>query len=580
MKRLLRSHLVSWLACALALPLPAAAQITSTDVINTGPRGATQLPPLQGRAAPNPAAATATPTAAGQGTAAGTGVTAPLPPNPLTAAQPVMFGSQIFTGRFGAVPFAGFNPNYQIAIGDQVTVRMWGGFNFDATQPVDAQGNIFIPNVGPIRVLGVRNQELNELVESQVKRVFRANVGVYASLAAAQPVKVYVTGFVRAPGLYGGLSSDSVLYYLDQAGGIDPDRGSYLEVDVLRGGQVRAKFNLYRFLLDGQIDHVQLQDGDTIVAYPRKHTVQVGGEVLNPYIFEFTKPAVPASELLAIARPRPGATHLSIVRKIGAERRSEYHALEAAAQVMIQDGDEVTVTSDKYPGTILVRIEGAHLGERSLVLPYGARLKDALARLKPAPQANVAGIQLYRRSVATRQKEMLDASLRSLETYALTARSATSEEAALRTREAELILQFIDRARSVQPRGQVILAQRDQAPDTLLEDGDIIRVPETSNLVLVSGEVLFPNALVYEPQATVDDYVQRAGGYNQGADKARLIVLRQDGSVVPGTEVARLQPGDEIMVLPKIETKNVEITRGITQILYQIAVSAKVLLGL
>lgn len=580
MKRLLRSHLVSWLACALALPLPAAAQITSTDVINTGPRGATQLPPLQGRAAPNPAAATATPTAAGQGTAAGTGVTAPLPPNPLTAAQPVMFGSQIFTGRFGAVPFAGFNPNYQIAIGDQVTVRMWGGFNFDATQPVDAQGNIFIPNVGPIRVLGVRNQELNELVESQVKRVFRANVGVYASLAAAQPVKVYVTGFVRAPGLYGGLSSDSVLYYLDQAGGIDPDRGSYLEVDVLRGGQVRAKFNLYRFLLDGQIDHVQLQDGDTIVAYPRKHTVQVGGEVLNPYIFEFTKPAVPASELLAIARPRPGATHLSIVRKIGAERRSEYHALEAAAQVMIEDGDEVTVTSDKYPGTILVRIEGAHLGERSLVLPYGARLKDALARLKPAPQANVAGIQLYRRSVATRQKEMLDASLRSLETYALTARSATSEEAALRTREAELILQFIDRARSVQPRGQVILAQRDQAPDTLLEDGDIIRVPETSNLVLVSGEVLFPNALVYEPQATVDDYVQRAGGFNQGADKARLIVLRQDGSVVPGTEVARLQPGDEIMVLPKIETKNVEITRGITQILYQIAVSAKVLLGL
>jgi hypothetical protein len=34
------------------------------------------------------------------------------------------------------------------------------------------------------------------------------------------------------------------------------------------------------------------------------------------------------------------------------------------------------------------------------------------------------------------------------------------------------------------------------------------------------------------------------------------------------------------MVLPKIETKSVELTRGITQILYQIAVSAKVLLGL
>jgi hypothetical protein len=34
------------------------------------------------------------------------------------------------------------------------------------------------------------------------------------------------------------------------------------------------------------------------------------------------------------------------------------------------------------------------------------------------------------------------------------------------------------------------------------------------------------------------------------------------------------------MVLPKIDTKRIEITRGITQIIYQIAVAAKVLLAL
>ena len=48
------------------------------------------------------------------------------------------------------------------------------------------------------------------------------------------------------------------------------------------------------------------------------------------------------------------------------------------------------------------------------------------------------------------------------------------------------------------------------------------------------------------------------------------------GTVASGV----LKPGDEIMVLPKIETKSVEITRGITQIIYQIAVAAKVLFGL
>ena len=558
----------------LALPLQAQTSAQFPDLLNAGPRG------LVEPAASAPARAVQP---AGPGTPATTAsVAGPLPPDPALAVKPLMFGSQMFSGRFASEAFSGFNPEYQIAVGDRISVRMWGAFNFEATQPVDAQGNLFIPNVGPVRVLGVRNADLNRQVESQIKRTFKASVGVYATLEAAQPVKVYVTGFVKAPGLYGGLSSDSVLYYLDRAGGIDPDRGSYLEVDVLRGGQPRAKVNLYRFLLDGQIQPLQLQDGDTIVVAPRKYTVTVGGEVLNPYVFEFGQPEISAVSLLAIARPRPGATHLSVVRKIGAELRSEYHALADAAKVTIRDGDEVTLTSDKYPGTILVRIEGAHLGERTLVLPYGAKLKDALARLRPAPQASVGAVQLFRLSVAVRQKESLEGSLRALETYALTARSATSEEASLRQREGQQILEFISRARMIQPRGQVVLSQAGEAGqpgETLLEDRDVIRVPEISNVVLVTGEVLFPNALIYEPKAGIETYVSRAGGYTQVADQARVVVVRQDGSIADPERPA-LQPGDEIMVMPKVQTKNIEVARGITQIIYQIAVATRIALGL
>ncbi len=592
------------ITAVLGLLAGTAAAQQATDPLNLNPRGLTELPSRRAPAAAPPAAGSASaplaapangwapsatlpassPSATGQPPLAPgmlpTAPAGPLPPDPFTAVRPIVFGSQIFTGRFGSEAFSGFNPDHQIATGDRVSIRMWGAYTYEATQPVDAQGNVFIPNVGPVSVLGVRNADLNKQVEAQVKRVFRANVGLYATLEAAQPIKVYVTGFVRAPGLYSGLSSDSVLRYLDKAGGIDPDRGSYLGVDVLRGGKPRASINLYSFLLDGRIEALQLQDGDTIVAKGRQHTVQVSGEVLNPYIFEFPRGQVPASELLAVARPRPAATHLSVVRKLGSQTRSEYHALSEATNVVIQDGDEVTITSDKYPGTILVRIDGAHLGERTLVLQYGATLQDALARLKPAPQANVTAVQLFRKSVALRQKELLDVSLRSLETYALTARSATSEEAALRGREADQILDFIDRARSIQPRGQVVLAGTGKtAPNTLLEDGDVIRVPEQSNLLLVSGEVTFPSALVYDAGSVVTDYIARAGGFTQGADRARVLVLHQDGGVAEGAAI-ELRPGDEIMVMPKIETKRLEITRGISQILFQIAVAARVLFNL
>jgi protein involved in polysaccharide export with SLBB domain len=541
----------------------------NTDPLNTGPRGLTEIP---SRRAPGVAAAAASAPAPAP-------VPQTQPGDPRTSAAPVVFGSQIFTGRFGNEAFSGFNPDHQIAVGDRISVRMWGAFTFDAVQAVDVRGNIFIPNVGPVNLLGVRNADLNRQLEAQLKRTFRSNVGVYATLEAAQPVKVYVTGFVRSPGLYGGLSSDSVLYYLDRAGGIDPDRGSYLQVDVLRGGKPRARFDLYAFLLEGRMEPLQLQDGDTIVVQARRHSVRVDGAVANPYIFEIDKPSVTAADLLKLARPLPNATHLSVVRNVGTERRGLYQPLAEAGAFTIRDGDEVTVTSDTSPGTILVRVDGAIVGERTLVLPYGSRLKDAVARIRPAPQARVEALQLFRKSVAARQKELIEVSVRGLETYALTARSATSEEAALRGREAQSILEFIDRVRRVQPRGQVVLADAAGAGETLLENGDNILVPEQSNVVQVSGEVLFPNALVFDGRLKVDDYVARAGGFTQGADRAKVLVLRQDGTVTEAAG-AELRPGDEIMAMPKIETKNVELTRGISQIVYQIAVAAKVLFGL
>jgi protein involved in polysaccharide export with SLBB domain len=455
---------------------------------------------------------------------------------------------------------------------------MWGSVTYEASQAVDAQGNIFLPNVGPVQVLGVRNTDLNRQVEDQVKRTFRANVGVYATLVAAQPVKIYVTGFVRAPGLYGGLSSDSVLNFLDKAGGIDPDRGSYLTVQVSRSGKLRATLNLYEFLLKGKMDSLQFQDGDMVTVQARKYAVTVTGEAQNPYIYELSTPTISAAGLIALAQPTAAATHMSIVRNTGVQLKSEYFPLAQTGPVLVNAGDLVTFTADKYPTTILVRISGAQMGDRSVVMPNGSTLKDLEAKLNPSPTANMGGMQLFRKSVQARQKVTLEISLRKLEAAALTARSATSEEAALRQVESNMMLSFIDRARQVVPLGQVVLSGHEQAEMMALEDGDVLNIPERSSLVLVSGEVLFPNAMLYNPKSDLEDYIVKAGGFTQKADTSRQLVMRVDGSVAPTGELPG--PGDEIMVLPKIDSKNIEIARGLTQILYQIAIAAKVTLGL
>jgi hypothetical protein len=137
----------------------------------------------------------------------------------------------------------------------------------------------------------------------------------------------------------------------------------------------------------------------------------------------------------------------------------------------------------------------------------------------------------------------------------------------------------------------VVIAQAEAQADLLLESGDVLRVPTRDGLVLVSGEVLFPNAVAFDRRMSLDDYVKRAGGYTQNADSARLVIARRDGSFTQANERGFLQTaeygselqvraGDEILVLPRIDVKSRQIWKDMTQILYQIAVSAKVVLGL
>lgn len=490
-----------------------------------------------------------------------------------------MFGSQLFKGAFATSAGSTFNNSYKINPGDNINLRFWGAYQFSGSQTVDPQGNIFIPNIGPVKVSGVSNGQLQSLIESQVRRVYVANVGVYASLEQAQPVKVLVTGFVNQPGNYGGLANDTALAYLDRAGGVDPERGSYVNIQIMRNGKLLQNLDLYEFLVQGKIRPFSFRDGDVIVVGARTHTFNISGEVYNAYDFEFDRPEVTVAQALSVAKLKPGATNVSIMRRQGTEYRSEYYPLAQAQNVYIQDGDVLTVTADRYAGTIQVRVEGAHNGAHAIVLPYGAKLSDVLTQLNPNSLAEVEALQLFRPSVAKRQKEMLDISLNKLEEATFNARSSTQEEANLRVKDAELVKQFIAKARQVEPKGQVVL-NPDTFADVILEQGDILRIPERTSVVMVHGEVAFPNGVEFQKNQTAKDYIEKVGGFSQKSNKSKVIVMSQNGKTELVRKGQKIQQGDEILVLPKAQTKGIELTRGITQILYQLAVAAKVALDL
>lgn len=198
-----------------------------------------------------------------------------------------------------------------------------GAYEVAVDLTVDAQGNVFIPQVGPVHMQGVTNKDLNTVIEKKVRSVYQKNVNLYASLDAAEPVKLFVTGFVKSPGLYGGFSSDSVLAFLAKAGGIRPESGSYLNVELKRNGNTRATFNLYDFLLTGKINQVQLHDGDTLVVNTRQSISSFKGLVENPVQIEFTGGEIALDDALNMVGLMPSATHVRIARNQMAKRNVE-----------------------------------------------------------------------------------------------------------------------------------------------------------------------------------------------------------------------------------------------------------------
>jgi protein involved in polysaccharide export with SLBB domain len=496
------------------------------------------------------------------------------------------FGANLFTGAFARQGATQFNPEYAVNVGDKVLVRFWGAFNFEAMLVVDPQGNVFVPHAGPVRVVGVKNQDLQRLFETSIGKSFKSNVFSYASLTEAQPVRIFVGGFVNRPGLYNGTSMDSLLHFLDQAGGVDPDRGSFIDVQVRRAGQLRAKANLYDFMFKGSMPLVQLSDGDVIFVPSRQSTVTVTGMVQSAKRFEFqTAQPLNVQTLSDQAKPQAAATHVRITRNTGNVRNTEYYPLAQASYVSLNNGDELEFTADKLPGTITVRVEGEHTSPQEYVLPYGTPLGQLMKDIQLRPDAEAESLQLFRQSVKQRQKEMLSSSLRSLEAALLTARSGSSDEARLRKDEADLTLQWVERAKKIEPLGQVQIAQASDRANLLLENGDVLRIPRKDGLVLISGEVLFPNAVAFDKKLGLADYIKRAGGYTQSADNSRVVVARRDGSFEqtnPGSYMSGVvvRAGDQVLVLPKVDEKDRQFWKDMTQVIYQIAVSAKVVFGL
>ncbi|MCA3303181.1 MAG: polysaccharide biosynthesis/export family protein [Roseomonas sp.] len=488
-----------------------------------------------------------------------------------------VFGAALFTGQPQSSSDAP-NPNYVLAPGDRISVRAWGAVDAEQVAQIDPSGNLFLPNIGPIRVAGARVGDLQRIVEGEVRRVYTQQVQVYATVLSTQRIGVFVAGFVRSPGRYAGSASDSILDFLLRAGGVDSARGSFREVSVQRGGTAVTSLDLYRFLMDGQIPQIRLQEGDTILVGRQRPLIGADGAVRNNYLFESAQRGpMRGQDLINYARPLPAATN-AVVRGVrNAQPFSRYVTLAELARQTLHDQDTVTFVADVALRTVRVTIEGSRLYPSVLVAERDFSLCQILDHVAVDPMlANTSAVFLLRPRLAMQQKRAIDDALDRLERQLFLSPSITPGVAAARTAEANLILSYISRARRSLPEGRLVVVNEDgTCAPVRLEDGDVIVIPERSQTVMVQGEVSMPRAVLWREGISIEQYLEQAGGLTARGARSTLMLRRPSGQVILEPRQSP-QAGDELIALPYLDPKYFVMGQEFITAIFQVALAARV----
>lgn len=91
--------------------------------------------------------------------------------------------------------------------------------------------------------------------------------------------------------------------------------------------------------------------------------------------------------------------------------------------------------------------------------------------------------------------------------------------------------------------------------DLVLQENDHLFIPEFQSTVKVSGDVMYPNTVIYEPKQKVSYYINQAGGYGNTAKKNKCFIVYMNGQVAKVGRKTVVEPGSQIIV-PSKEISN------------------------
>ena len=458
------------------------------------------------------------------------------------AAQ-LVFGRNIFNSRnltFAPSQNLPTPVNYKLAAGDEVIIDIWGSSQMTYREYISPEGNINIPNIGPIYLNGMTIQSAEKYLKKELSKIHSGIDGenptteMKLTLGQIRTIQVNIMGEVTVPGTYNISSFSNIFHALYRAGGIGK-LGSLRNIYLMRNGKKIANVDVYDFILKGKtMDATRLQEGDVIIVPPYEMLVDIQGNVKRPMFYEM-KNGETVKTLIDYAGNFTGNAYTKNVR-ITRQNGREYQIYTVDdidySVFKLMDGDVLNVSAmlDRFANRL--EIKGAVY--RPGVYQFSGQLNTVKLLVEKAE--GIMGDAFLGRAVLHREREDL-------------------------TKEV------------IQVDLKNIL--NGTKPDIALQRNDVLYIPSIHDLqdigtISVFGEVARPGDFPFAENTTLEDIIIQAGGLKESASSVRVDVSRRikdskgtqvsneigqmftfalkDGFVIDGEQGFKLQPYDQVFV--------------------------------
>jgi polysaccharide export outer membrane protein len=435
---------------------------------------------------------------------------------------------------------------YMIGPGDNIFISISGIEEQNSNLIVNHEGYLYIPRVG---VVDLRNRSLKDaktIIELKLKESFR-NVDIYIGLGEVRKIKVSLIGNVNTQSTYIVTSNSRLLDLIKSSAGL-ANTSDIRNIQIIsKDGSLRF-CDYLSFLRFGDLkQNPYLKNGDIVIIDKVDKTVLITGDVKYSGRYEY-KEGETVKELIDLAggllfKARKDSIEVISFESSGQKQYSKYYSydfiqsnplkLKYSDQVLVREisefYEEQWVNIDgkiKFPGLYKIIKNKTTLSE--IVNQAGGFLEDA--SLKDATLFRVDADSIY-------DPEFERISL--IPRVDMTDDEYDYLKAKSRQRHGKVVVDF-----------NALFNLNQLSEDVVLRSGDQITIPEKKNYITLIGQVVTPGNIIFNPNLSVEDYIQLAGGFSWRAVEGDVRVIKVNtGEWVDADDIEKLEPGDTIWIL-------------------------------